>query len=77
MNMRELRDTRKLKAWLREGKTIELRDRNDVVGSIVPPEHKQERPVEIPDFEVRHRKLFGDSVFDAVEEFLETRHGRY
>jgi len=76
MTMRELRDTRKLKAWLRQGKTVELLDRKDIVGRIVPPQAPA-TPVELPDFEARHRRLFGDRVFNAVEDFLETRHGRY
>ncbi len=76
MNMRELRDTRKLKAWLRAGKSIELRDRNLVIGRIVP-EKKALTEKEWPDFEARHRELFGDRVLNAVENFLEDRHGRY
>lgn len=76
MTMRELRNTRKLKEWLKAGKSVELRDRDTVIGSIVPPE-KPVQPVEWPDFEARHRKLFGDRVFNAVEDFLEDRHGRY
>jgi antitoxin (DNA-binding transcriptional repressor) of toxin-antitoxin stability system len=75
MNMRELRDTRKLKAWLRAGKSIELRDRNQVVGRIVP-ETKAPAPKELPDFEARRKKLFGDRVFNA-DDFLQDRHGRY
>ncbi len=65
MTMRQLRDTRKLKEWLRAGKSIELRDRNSVIGRIVPPE-KPASEVEWPDFEARHRKLFGDRIFTAV-----------
>ncbi|MBB6142383.1 hypothetical protein HNQ77_000321 [Silvibacterium bohemicum] len=76
MNMRELRDTRKLKAWLRAGKSIELRDRDLVIGRIVP-EEKVPSEKDWPDFEARHRELFGDRVFNAVENFLEDRHGRY
>ena len=76
MTMRELRNTRKLKEWLKAGKSVELRDRNNVIGRIVPP--KEDLPaVELPDFEARHRKLFGDKVFNAVEDFLQDRHGRY
>lgn len=76
MTMRELRDTRKLKAWLRQGKTVELLDRKDVVGRIVPPQAPA-APVELPDFEARRKRLFGDRVLNAVDDFLEDRHGRY
>jgi hypothetical protein len=75
MNMREIRDTRKLKAWLRAGKSIELRDRNQVIGRILP-EKKCPSEKEWPDFEARHRELFGDRVLNA-DDFLQDRHGRY
>src|SRR6202035_5702201 len=40
INLRELRDTRQLKAWLRSGKTVELNDRNRLLACIVPePAH--------------------------------------
>jgi hypothetical protein len=78
MTMRELRNTRKLKEWLRAGKSVELRDRNNLIGRIVPPTPQEPAtPVEWPDFEARHRELFGDRVFNAVEDFLQDRHGRY
>jgi predicted nucleic acid-binding protein/antitoxin (DNA-binding transcriptional repressor) of toxin-antitoxin stability system len=49
VNIRQLRDTRKLKAWLRAGKTVELRDRNQVIGRIVPA--RKNKPVaKFPDF---------------------------
>jgi hypothetical protein len=52
MNMRQLRDTRQLKAWLRSGKTVELKERDRVIGRIVP-ENGAEPAGEMPDFEVR------------------------
>jgi hypothetical protein len=73
MNMRELRDTRKLKALLRAGKSVELRDRNLVIGRIVP-EHAEEKPKEWPDFEGQMKEIFGDRVLTAVDDFLEDRH---
>ncbi|MFT4112829.1 hypothetical protein [Silvibacterium sp.] len=73
MNMRELRDTRKLKAWLRAGKTVELRDRDAVIGTIVP---EKREPEEWPDFHARHREIFGGQVFSA-QDFERDRHGRY
>lgn len=61
VNMRQLRDTRRLKAWLQAGKTVELRERDRVIGHIVP-EKSTERPQEWPDFGARARKIFGDRV---------------
>jgi hypothetical protein len=36
ITLSQLRNTRQLKAWLRAGETIELRERNRVLGWIVP-----------------------------------------
>jgi hypothetical protein len=61
VNMRELRDARRLKAWLKAGKTVELRDRDQVIGRIVP-ERPKEAPVEWPDFEARAKAILGDRI---------------
>jgi hypothetical protein len=73
INMRQLRDTRRLKTWLRAGNTVELRDRDKVIARIVP-EKVEEKPAEWPDFEARAKKIFGDRVLPNV--VLEDR-GRY
>jgi antitoxin (DNA-binding transcriptional repressor) of toxin-antitoxin stability system len=65
VNMRQLRDTRRLKAWLRAGKTVELRERDKLIARIVP-EQENTKQVEWPDFEARRKKLFGDRVFPNV-----------
>lgn len=75
VNMRQLRDTRRLKAWLRAGKTVELRERDKLIARIVP-EQKSKRPTEWPDFEARRKKIFGDRVLPAVDTLIEER-GRY
>jgi antitoxin (DNA-binding transcriptional repressor) of toxin-antitoxin stability system len=36
ITLRQLRDTRKVKAWLRAGVHIEVRERNEVIGDLVP-----------------------------------------
>jgi antitoxin (DNA-binding transcriptional repressor) of toxin-antitoxin stability system len=36
ISLSQLRDTRRLLAWLRAGKTVALRDRNRVIAHIVP-----------------------------------------
>ena len=71
--MRGLRDTKKLKTLLRQGKSIELRDRNKVIGRIVP-ETEAPKEVEWPDFAARHKDIFGDQVLNAVDDFLKDRH---
>jgi antitoxin (DNA-binding transcriptional repressor) of toxin-antitoxin stability system len=73
VNLRQLRDTRRLKAWLRAGNTVELRERDRVIARIVP-EKVEEKPAHWPDFEARAKKIFGDRVLPNV--VLEDR-GRY
>jgi antitoxin (DNA-binding transcriptional repressor) of toxin-antitoxin stability system len=48
MNIRQLRDTRRLKTWLRAGNTVELRERDRVIVRIVP-EKQEASPVKYPD----------------------------
>jgi hypothetical protein len=73
VNLRQLRDTRQLKAWLKAGQTVELRERDKVLGRIVPEEPAKKEPVEWPDFAARRRAIFGDRVFPVVESLLEDR----
>lgn len=75
VNMRELRDTRRLKAWLRAGKTVELRERDRVIARIVPSE-VQPRKVMFPDFAARQKAMFGDRIFPGADLVIEER-GRY
>jgi antitoxin (DNA-binding transcriptional repressor) of toxin-antitoxin stability system len=73
VNMRQLRDTRRLKAWLRAGKTVELRERDKLIARIVP-EREGQPFVQWPDFAARRRQIFGDRVLTAVDDFLKDRH---
>ena len=72
MNMRQLRDTRRLKAWLRAGKTVELRERDRVIGRIVPA-NGDKPPVEVPDFTARAKAIFGDRVLPGADLLIEER----
>lgn len=72
MNMRQLRDTRRLKAWLQAGKTVELRERDRVIGRIVP-EKADEPPAEWPDFGARARKILGNRVLPGADLLIEER----
>jgi antitoxin (DNA-binding transcriptional repressor) of toxin-antitoxin stability system len=76
VNLRQLRDTRQLKAWLEAGQTVELRERDRVLGRIVPVE-KKAQPAEWPDFAARLKRNFGDRVIPAVEILIEEREGRF
>ena len=74
VNMRGLRDTVKLKTWLRQGKTVELRDRDRVIGRIVPETEQAAKEVVWPDFQARLDKIFKGKKLNAVDDFLKERH---
>jgi antitoxin (DNA-binding transcriptional repressor) of toxin-antitoxin stability system len=72
INLRELRNTRQLKAWLKAGKTVELRERDTVLARIVP-ETVEKPPVEWPDFEARRKAIFGDRILPGANLLIEER----
>jgi hypothetical protein len=72
INLRQLRDTRQLKNWLKAGKTVELRERDRVIGRIVP-ESSPDKPVEWPDFEARAKKILGDRILPGADLLIEER----
>ena len=75
INLRELRNTRQLKAWLWSGKTVELHERNRLLACIVPePVHAA--PKQWPDFAGRVEKLFGDRCLPGADLLIEER-GRF
>ena len=75
VNIRQLRDTRRLKAWLRSGKTVELRERDQLIARIVPAKQEQSQ-VQWPDFEVLAKEIIGDRVLPGADLLIEER-GRY
>jgi len=77
ISMRELRDTRRLKALLRSGESLELWDRKHLVGRILPPsESAKKKDIKWPDFEARAKKIFGDRILPGADLLIEDR-GRY
>lgn len=75
INMRQLRDTRKLKSWLRAGKTVELRDRDEVIARIVP----QRKPTghnPFPEIAKFRKELFGSRILPGADLLIEER-GRF
>jgi len=75
VNIRQLRDTKRLKAWLRAGKTVELRERDEVIARIVPQGSPPQRG-DWPDFATARKKSFGDRIFPGADVVIEER-GRY
>ena len=75
INIRQLRDTRKLKAWLKAGQTIELRERDHVIAKIVPQATSQHR-AELPDFAAIRKEIFGDRILPGSDLLIQER-GRF
>jgi len=75
VNIRELRDTKRLKAWLRAGKTVELRERDRVIGRIIP-ENAPAASGSWPDFDAIAKEIFGDRVLSGSDLVIRER-GRY
>lgn len=75
VNIRELRETRRLKAWLRAGKTVELRERQEVIARIVP-EASKTTPQDWPDFARRRLRIFGKRQLPGADVVIEER-GRF
>jgi antitoxin (DNA-binding transcriptional repressor) of toxin-antitoxin stability system len=72
ITLRQLRDTKQVKAWLRAGEHIEVRERGEVIGDLVPRTPPQP-PAEWPDFEARLRKQFGDRVLPGADLLIADR----
>ena len=75
VNLRELRDTRQIKTWLQAGKVVELRERNRVLGRIVP-EGALAEPHAWPDFASRTKNVFGKRKLPGADLLIKER-GRY
>jgi hypothetical protein len=75
INMRQLRDPRRLKALLEAGKTVELRERDRILGYIVP-NTSAARPSEWPDFAARTKAIFGKRRLPGAVLAIKER-GRY
>ena len=72
VNIRQLRETRRLKAWLRAGKTVQLRERNTVIARIVPVASPA-KPRQYPDFAALRREIFGDRILPGADLLIAER----
>ena len=78
ITLRQLRDTRQIKAWLKAGVNIEVRERNEVLGDLVPRTPPAPHPIEWPDAAARRRAIFGDRVLTPVADLIaERENSRY
>jgi hypothetical protein len=76
ITLRGLRDTRRIKAWLRQGKIVEVRERDTVLGRIFPETASTRRNTKWRDFGATAREIFGDRILPGSELVIEER-GRY
>jgi hypothetical protein len=76
VNLRGLRNTKQLKAWLKAGKTVELRERDKTLGRIVPDLQSPAHPISQPDFAARRKAIFGERTFPVVEDLVADRDDR-
>lgn len=65
-----------MKAWLDAGQTVELRERDRKLATIIPENGRRER-VKAPDAAARRKRIFGERVIPAVEILIEERESRY
>jgi len=72
IDIRQLRDAKRLKAWLRAGKTVELRECDGVIARIVP-EGSPPPPGEWPDFAAMRKEIFGDRILPGADVAVEGR----
>jgi len=72
VNIRQLRDTKRLKAWLRAGKTVELREREEVIARIVP-EGSAPQASDWPDFAAARKEIFGGRILPGADLVIEER----
>jgi hypothetical protein len=72
ITLRDLRDTRQIKAWLKAGVHIEVRERNHVIGDLVP-RTPPATPVQWPDFKGRLKEIYGDRVLTPVADLIADR----
>jgi antitoxin (DNA-binding transcriptional repressor) of toxin-antitoxin stability system len=72
IDIRQLRNAKRLKSWLRAGRTVELRELGKVIARIVP-EVSISQPADWPDFAAVRREIFGDRVLPGAELVIAER----
>ena len=74
IDIRQLSDSRRLKALLSEGKTVELREGIRLIARIVPARQPLSR--RWPNFARRRQRIFGDRILSGARLVVLER-GRY
>ena len=73
MTLRELRDTGRLKTYLRQGEPVQLCERHRILATIRPPAAPGSD--EWPDFGLLSRSIFGGRVLTGADIVVESRRG--
>ena len=76
ITLRQLRDTKQVKTWLRAGVHIEVRERNEVIG-IWCRERRRGQRWSGPILKRAQSEIFGDRVLNLVDVLIEERNSRY
>ncbi len=68
-----------LLAWIREGQEVQITMRRRVIARLVPEKPQTARPVKMPDFVRRLKKIHGPRTIsaDAARDLLAENKGRY
>ena len=72
ITLRQLRDTKQVKTWLRAGVHIEVRERGEVIGDLVPRTPPQST-AKWPDFAARLKRNFGNRILPGADLLIEER----
>ncbi len=72
ITLRQLRDTKQVKTWLRAGVHIEVCERGEVIGDLVP-RTPAKLTAEWPDFAARLKRNFGDQILPGADLLIEER----
>jgi antitoxin (DNA-binding transcriptional repressor) of toxin-antitoxin stability system len=75
MSINEQCDPERLRAWLKAGETVELREGDELIGRIVP-EERNVRPADWPDFAALRKEIVGERVLPGADLVIDER-GRY
>lgn len=72
INLKQFSNTPQLKAWLKAGEIVELRDRDEVIAEITPKRSINSKPDWKALFE-RRRALFGEQILPGADLLIEER----
>lgn len=79
-SVRELRQNfGNLLTWIEDGQEIQITKRRRVVARLVPEQQTKQKPVKMPNFGARLKKIYGTTILsaEAAQAILDENKGRY